>query len=83
MSFLSLATKDSHFILDRTLFKQIDGVAMSSHLGPTLANAFLVYHQKNGLNVVLWKIDRYTIEGTLRIHLFHLIHQILNIFIVT
>ena len=46
---LSLATKDSHFIFDGTLYKQIDGVAMGSPLGPTLANAFLVYHKKNWL----------------------------------
>ena len=50
---LSLATKDSHFHFDGTLFKQIDGVTMGSPLGPTLANAFLVYHKKkSGLNVV-------------------------------
>ena len=46
---LSLATKDSHFIFDETLYKQIDGAAMGSPLGPTLANAFLVYHEKNWL----------------------------------
>ena len=46
---LSLATKDSYFIFDGTLYKQIDGVAMGSPLGPTLANAFLVYHEKNWL----------------------------------
>ena len=46
---LSVATKDSHFIFDGTLFKQIDGVTMGSPLGPTLANAFLVYHKKNWL----------------------------------
>ena len=46
---LSLATKDSHFIFDGTLYKQIDGVAMGSPLGPTLANAFLVYREKNWL----------------------------------
>ena len=44
---LSLATKDSHFIFNGTLYKQIDGVAMGSPLGPTLADAFLVYHEKN------------------------------------
>ena len=44
---LSLGTKDSHFIFDVTLYKQIDSVAMGSPLGPTLANAFLVYHEKN------------------------------------
>ena len=46
---LSLATKDSHFIFDGTLYKQINGVAMGSPLFPTLANAFLVYHEKNWL----------------------------------
>ena len=46
---LSLATKDSHFIFHGTLYKQINGVAMGSPLGPTLANAFLVYHKKNWL----------------------------------
>ena len=44
---LSLATKESHFIFDGTLQKQIDGVAMGSPLGLTLANTFLVYHKKN------------------------------------
>ena len=46
---MSLATKDSHFIFDGTLYKQIDGVAMGSPVGPTLANAFLVYQEKNWL----------------------------------
>ena len=46
---LSLATKDSHFIFDGTLYKQIDGVAMGSPLSPTLANVFIVYHEKNWL----------------------------------
>ena len=46
---LSLATKDSHFIFDGTLYKQIDGPATGFALGPTLANAFLVYHEKNWL----------------------------------
>ena len=46
---MSLATKDSHFIFDGALYKQIDGVAPGSPLGRTLANAFLVYHEKNWL----------------------------------
>ena len=46
---LSLATKNSNFIFDGTLYKQIDGVAMAPPLDPTLANAFLVYHEKNWL----------------------------------
>ena len=31
------------------LYKQIDDVAMDSLLGPSLANAFLSYHEKNWL----------------------------------
>ena len=82
---LSLVTKDPHFIFYGTLYKQFNGVSMSSSLGPTLANAFLVYHEKrNGLNVVHWNINHYTIKGTLMISLFYLIHQnILIVFIVT
>ena len=41
--------KESHFISDRTLNKEINGVAMGSRLAPTLANAFLVYQEKNCL----------------------------------
>ena len=44
--FLSPATKDSHFIFDGTLYKQIDGLAMGSPLGPTLSNVFLAYREK-------------------------------------
>ena len=40
---LSLATKDSHFIFDGSLYKQIDG----EPLGPTLADAFSIYREKN------------------------------------
>ena len=47
---LSLATKESYFIFNGLLYKQIDGVAMGSPLGPSLANAFLPYHEKNWLN---------------------------------
>ena len=46
---LCLATKESYFIFNGLLYKQIDGVAMGSPLGPSLANAFLSYHEKNWL----------------------------------
>ena len=46
---LSLATKESYFIFNGQLYKQVDGVAMGSPLGPTLANAFLVHFEKNWL----------------------------------
>ena len=38
---LGTAISESSFILDYLLYKQIDGLAMVSSLGPTLANAFL------------------------------------------
>ena len=43
-----LTTKESFFIFDKNFYKQLDGVAMGSPLGPTLANAFLCYHEKDG-----------------------------------
>ena len=47
---LSLAIQESYFIFNSLLYKQIDGVAMDSPLGPSLANAFLSCHEKNWLN---------------------------------
>ena len=44
---LSLATKESYFIFNEVLYKQKDGVAMGSPLGPTLANAFLYFYEKS------------------------------------
>ena len=44
---LKIATTESSFIFDN---KQIDGVAMGSPLGPTLANAFLCHYEKTSLN---------------------------------
>ena len=38
---LSLASKESYFFFNEVLYKQKDGVAMRSPLGPTLVNAFL------------------------------------------
>ena len=46
---LSLATKESYFIFNELLYKQIDGVAMGSPLGPTLANAILCFYEKKWL----------------------------------
>ena len=38
-----------NLIFNEQLYKQFDGVAMGSPLGPTLANAFLVHFEKNWL----------------------------------
>ena len=44
---LSFTTKESYFIFNNVLYKQIDRVAMGSPLGPSLANAFLAHHEQN------------------------------------
>ena len=40
---LTLSVKSSCFLFNDVYYKQVDGVAMGSPLGPTLANLFLVY----------------------------------------
>ena len=47
---LPLATKELYLIFNEIFQKQIDGVAMSSPLGPTLANAFLCFYEKEWLD---------------------------------
>ena len=44
---LSLTLKESVILFDNKYYSQIDGVAMGSPLGPTLANIFLCYHESN------------------------------------
>ena len=46
---LSPATKESYFIFNGQLYKQVDGDAMGSPLGPAVANTFLVHFKKNWL----------------------------------
>ena len=42
---LSLATQESYFIFIDVLYKQKDGVAMGSPVGPTMANVFLLFYE--------------------------------------
>ena len=46
---LPLATKGSYFTFNEILYNQLNGVAMGSPLGLTLANAFLCFHEKKWL----------------------------------
>ena len=48
-SLLSLATKESFILFNGNFYKQIDGVAMGSPLGPTFANIFLCYYEEQWL----------------------------------
>ena len=43
---LSLAVKNSFFLFNGTYYEQIDGVAMGSPLGPTIANIFLCHWEE-------------------------------------
>ena len=47
---MSAAAKESLFIFDNSFYRQIDGVAMGSPLGPILANAFLRHYEKEWLD---------------------------------
>ena len=47
---LKLSTTESTFIFDNKLYEQIDGAAMGSPLGPTLAKAFLCHYEKIWIN---------------------------------
>ena len=47
---LTVSVKSSCFLFNDVYYKQIDGVAMGSPLGPTLANLFLVYHEDKWLD---------------------------------
>ena len=44
------ATSQTHFLFDGSFYDQIDGVAMGSPLGPTLANLFMGHHEKNWID---------------------------------
>ena len=43
---LGFAVKNSFFLFDGKYYEQVDGVAMGSPLGPTLANIFLCYWEE-------------------------------------
>ena len=47
---LTIATTESFILFDGEYYQQIDGVAMGSPLGPTLANIFLCHHEKSWLS---------------------------------
>lgn len=48
-TFLEFATNEPWFIFNEQFFRQIDGVAMGSPLGPTLANIFMSHLEKKWL----------------------------------
>ena len=49
---LTICMSESLVLFDGEYYKQIDGVAMGSPLGPTFANIFFVFMNKFGLKIV-------------------------------
>ena len=47
---LSLTTKESIILFDMAFYTHVDSVVLGSPLGPSLANAFLYYHETKWLN---------------------------------
>ena len=44
-----VSVSNSFFLFNKTLYKQLDGVGMGLPLGPSFANIFLCFHEKNWL----------------------------------
>ena len=44
---MEMATSSAEFSFNDIIHRQIDGVAMGSHLGPALANIFVGYYNLN------------------------------------
>ena len=49
-NFLRAALSNNYFLFDGIIYQQIDGAAMGSPLGPSLANAFLAHYEQIWLN---------------------------------
>ena len=65
---LTTAISESLILFDQGFYKQHDGVAMGSPLGPTLANVFLCYYEKIWLQNCPSEFKPVFLEGTLMIH---------------
>ena len=68
---LELCTKEMHFSFEGEIYKQVDGVAMGSPLGPVLANIFMVELENTlvpqlGRKMALW--ERYVDDTFTFIH---------------
>ena len=70
--FLEIAVLDTNFIFNKTVFKQIDGVAMGSPLGPAFANSFMSWFEAELLDNCHLLSNLYSTEDTLTTLLLYL-----------
>ena len=78
-SFRELLTRtksESLILFDQEFYKQHDGVAMGSPLGPTLAKFLFVIMKKFGFKIVLLNLKLLSIEGTLITHSYFIARNI-------
>ena len=54
---LTVTLSESLILFNNEYYKQIDGVAMGSPLGPTFANIFLSYYEKFGSKIALMNLN--------------------------
>ena len=69
---LELAVADTHFIFNGNVYKQIDGMAMGSPLGPTFANIFMCFLESLILDQCPDSFKPIFLEGMLTIRLYFL-----------
>ena len=65
LEMLSFITKENVILFDQKYYGQIDGVAMGSPLGPSLANIFLWHHETLLLKTVQNLSNQCIIKDTL------------------
>ena len=60
---LTLATKESYFHFHGEFYQQVDGIAVGSPVGPTLANIFLCHYEVIWLRNCLLECKPSNYEG--------------------
>ena len=76
---LNITTKETFFMFNNKYYKQVDGVAMGSPLGPALANILCGVLKVNGFEVVLMILNQCSIDVISMIYLYCFLLLIMQI----